>query len=299
MAEQFTRPFGSHGSAEQQAAFGTSDGELSDGSGLISPEPVHKPTRSRQRSLGLRVVGPLAVLGVWWLLTATGVIKPFTLASPPTVWRTFWDLLLHQNLLSDIGVSLVRATVGLAIGAGTGLILGVTVGLFALGEELLDSTLQMFRTIPFPALLFLFIAWFGIGETPKVLLIALATMFPMYLNASNGVRNVDRKVVEAARSFGLKGRSLIRQVVIPLSMPSILNGLRFSVGVSIIALVFAESIASNSGIGYLLNNASAVQNIPVIVVCIILYAILGILADLFVRTLERRLMPWRRQVAVR
>jgi len=120
MAEQFTRPFGSLGSAEQQAAFGTSDGELSDGSGLISPEPVHKPTRSRQRSLGLRVVGPLAVLGVWWLLTATGVIKPFTLASPPTVWRTFWDLLLHQNLLSDIGVSLVRATVGLAIGRAPG-----------------------------------------------------------------------------------------------------------------------------------------------------------------------------------
>jgi sulfonate transport system permease protein len=209
------------------------------------------------------------------------------------------NLLAHQDLLGDIGVSLARAGVGLAIGGGIGLVLGIIVGLFSLGEELLDSSLQMFRVIPFPAVIFLFIVWFGIGETAKVALIALATMFPMYLNTSNGVRNVDRRVVEAARSFGLRGRRLIRQVVIPLSLPSILTGLRFSAGISIVALVFAETINANQGIGYLANQASSFQQVSVLVVCIIIYALMGILADLIVRTIEKLSMPWRRQMAVR
>jgi len=175
----------------------------------------------------------------------------------------------------------------------------MVVGLFRLGEELIDSSLQMFRTIPFPAVIFLFIVWFGIGETAKVALIALATLFPMYLNASNGVRNVDRKVVEAARSFGLEGRRLVRQVIIPLAMPSILTGLRFATGVSIIALVFAETINATTGIGYLASQASALQQVPILVVCIFIYAALGILLDLGVRVLERRVMPWRSHLVVR
>jgi sulfonate transport system permease protein len=132
-----------------------------------------------------------------------------------------------------------------------------------------------------------------------VALIALATMFPMYLNTSNGVRNVDRRVVEAARSFGLRGRRLVGQVVIPLAMPSILTGLRFSTGISIVALVFAETINANKGIGYLANQASSFQQVSVLVVCIIIYALMGILADLMVRTIEKLSMPWRRQMAVR
>jgi sulfonate transport system permease protein len=147
--------------------------------------------------------------------------------------------------------------------------------------------------------IFLFIVWFGIGETAKVALIALASLFPMYLNVSSGVRNVDRKVVEAARSFGLRGRHLVRQVVIPLAMPSILTGLRFATGVSIIALVFAETINANLGIGYLVSQASSFNEVPVLVVCIILYALLGISADLLVRLLERLLMPWHRHLTVR
>src|SRR6202034_143679 len=210
-----------------------------------------------------------------------------------------WQLLVHQDLLGDIGVLLARAAVGLAIGGGIGLLFGVIVGLFALGEELFDSSLQMLRVIPFPAVLFLFIVWFGIGETPKILIIALASLFPMYLNTSNGVRNVDRRVVEAARSFGLRGRRLVKQVVVPLSLPSILTGLRFSAGISIIALVFAESINANKGIGYLVQQAQSFNQTSVLVVCVVLYAFLGIFVDLVVRVLERRLMPWRRQVAVR
>jgi sulfonate transport system permease protein len=268
-------------------------------SGLVRPAAHRSAPRNRRTTLVLRIVVPVAVFGMWWLLTGTGIIPGTDLSSPSTTWSSFVHLLVHQDLLGDIGISVARAAVGLAIGASIGLILGITVGLFSLGEELIDSTMQMFRTIPFPAVIFLFIVWFGIGETAKVALIALATLFPMYLNVSNGVRNVDRKVVEAARSFGLRGRPLVRQVVIPLAMPSILTGLRFATGVSVIALVFAETINANQGIGYLVSQASSFNQVPVLVVCIILYALLGIGADLLVRGLERWLMPWRSHLSVR
>jgi sulfonate transport system permease protein len=267
--------------------------------GLVRPEVHTAAPRSRHRTLALRAALPIALFGLWWLLTGTGVISADKLSSPSTTWSAFVTLLLHQDLIGDIGISVARAAGGLALGASIGLVLGITVGLFALGEELVDSSMQMFRTIPFPAMIFLFIVWFGIGETAKVGLIALATLFPMYLNVSNGVRNVDRKVVEAARSFGLRGWGLVRQVVIPLAMPSILTGLRFATGVSVIALVFAETINANKGIGYLVSQAASFNQVPVLVVCILLYAVLGVVADLLVRLLERALMPWRGHLSVR
>jgi sulfonate transport system permease protein len=250
-------------------------------------------------TLALRALMPAAVFALWWAFTGTGIISGTELASPSATWSAFVDLLLHQDLLGDVGISASRAAIGLLIGGGLGLILGVIVGLFALGEELFDSSLQMFRTLPFPALIFLFIIWFGIGETAKVLLIALATLTPMYLNVSNGVRNVDRRVVEAARTFGLRGWPLVRKVIMPLALPSILNGLRFAAGISIVALVFAETIAANLGIGYLVTQASSLQQVPTLMVCIIIYALLGIAADVMVRIIERLAMPWRRHMAVR
>jgi sulfonate transport system permease protein len=267
--------------------------------GLIRPTVHQTRKRTKATTVVLRALVPLGILGLWWLLTSTGEIAPTTLSSPTKTWSTFVNLLLHQDLLSDIRVSLTRAALGLAIGGSLGLLLGIAAGFSTLGEELLDSSLQMLRTIPFPAVIFLFIVWFGVGESAKVALIALATLFPMYLNTANGVRNVDRKVVEAARSFGLRGQQLIRRVILPLAMPSILTGLRYAAGISVIALVFAETVNANQGIGALASQASALQNIPVLVVCIILYALLGILADVLVRILERTLMPWRTHVSVR
>jgi len=267
--------------------------------GLFRPVVDQTRQRSRPATLALRALLPAAIFGLWWGLTGTGVIPGTELASPSATWSAFVTLLLHQDLLGDVGISARRAAFGLLIGGGVGLILGVIVGLFALGEEIFDSSLQMFRTLPFPALIFLFIVWFGIGEKAKVLLIALACLTPMYLNVSNGVRNVDRRVVEAARTFGLRGWGLVRKVILPLALPSILNGLRFAAGISIVALVFAETIAANLGIGYLVTQASSLLQVPTLVVCIIIYALLGLTADVLVRILERFSMPWRRHLAVR
>jgi sulfonate transport system permease protein len=255
--------------------------------------------RSRRSSLAVRLTVPVSIFIAWWILTVTGTIPATVLSTPSATWDAFVQLLLHGDLLGDIAISIQRALEGLALGAGIGLILGIIVGLYRLGEELLDASLQMLRTVPYPALIFLFIIWFGIGEASHVYLIALATLFPMYLNTFNGVRNVDRRVVEAARSFGVDGWQLIRRVVVPLAMPSIMTGLRFSAGISVIALVFTESIGASQGIGYLVSQANSLLQIPTLVVCIIIYALIGITADVCVRILERVTMPWRRHQAVR
>jgi len=267
--------------------------------GLVHLPVGDGPQRTRRRSLALRLVLPIGIFAAWWILTVTNAIPPTTIATPSATWDAFVELLRHQDLIGDVGISVRRALLGLALGAGVGLILGIIVGLYRLGEELLDASMQMLRTVPYPALIFLFIVWFGVGELSHVLLIALATLFPMYLNTFNGVRNVDRRVVEAARSFGVEGWQLVRRVVVPLAMPSIMTGLRFSAGISVIALVFTESIGASQGIGYLVSQANSLDQIPNLVVCIIIYALIGISADISVRVLEHFSMPWRRHQAVR
>jgi sulfonate transport system permease protein len=250
-------------------------------------------------TLARRVIGPLLFVLLWVVATGAGLIDPSVLPSPAAVAKGFVKLWTEQDLAGQIGVSLVRALLGGAIGMAVGLAFGVVAGLTQLGEELFDALLQMLRTVPFLALVPLFIVWFGIGELPKLLLIAIATSFPMYLNTFAGVRNVDRKVVEAARSFGLGGARLVREVVLPLALPSILTGVRFSLGVSVLVLIAAEQINASAGIGYLLSSAQLYQQVDIILICIAVYALLGLTADLSVRVLERLLMPWRSGVAAR
>lgn len=266
---------------------------------LVRPAVRTREDKPDRLSLARRAIGPLLVLALWAGMTSAGLVPESVLPSPRLLIGTLGHLWSEQELLHQIAVSLTRALAGATLGVSLGLLLGVIAGLTRLGEELFDATLQMMRTAPPLALVPLFIVWFGVDETPKLLLIGLATMFPMYLNTYSGVRNVDRKVVEASRTFGLKGARLIREVVLPLALPSILTGLRFSLGVSLLMLIAAEGINAQAGLGYLLNTAQVYQQVDVILVCIFIYAVLGLGADLFVRLLERLLMPWRAHLAAR
>lgn len=267
---------------------------------LVQPVPISGSQAGNERKgLGRRAVAPLALVVIWWVSTSAGWVDRSILPGPNEVADGIVRLWSQQGLLQHLGVSLSRAVTGGTIGIVIGLLLGLIAGLSRLGEELYDSLIQMLRTVPFLALVPLFIVWFGIGEAPKLLLIALATCFPMYLNVYAGVRNVDRKVIEAMKSFGLRGGKLIIEVIIPLAMPSILTGLRFSLGVSVLVLVAAEQINTTTGLGYLLNTAQAYQQVDVILICIAIYSLLGLLADLIVKIFENLLMPWRQGIAVR
>lgn len=267
---------------------------------LVQPVPISGSQAGNERKgLGRRAVAPLALVVIWWVSTSAGWVDRSILPGPNEVADGIVRLWIQQGLLQHLGVSLSRAVTGGTTGIVIGLLLGLIAGLSKLGEELYDSLIQMLRTVPFLALVPLFIVWFGIGEAPKLLLIALATCFPMYLNVYAGVRNVDRKVIEAMKSFGLRGGKLIIEVIIPLAMPSILTGLRFSLGVSVLVLVAAEQINTTTGLGYLLNTAQAYQQVDVILICIAIYSLLGLLADLIVKIFENLLMPWRQGIAVR
>ncbi len=266
---------------------------------LETPQVLEEKRRNRVWSWITKSILPILILIGWTALAKSSWVPSLTMPSP---WGTVLELKSmfgNQNLASNIGVSLTRAVVGLLFGGAFGFVVGLFSGLTKIGEELFDATLQALRAIPFIALIPLFILWFGIGETPKILVVALASYFPMYINTAGGVRNVDRKVVEAAKTFGVERLALLRQVILPLALPQILTGLSLSMVVSILALVAGETISSQNGIGYLLLNSQAYQRNYEVFACVVLYAIMGLGAAAIVKLLERLCLKWREGVAVR
>ncbi|MEU1301436.1 MULTISPECIES: ABC transporter permease [Streptomyces] len=261
---------------------------------LVTPRPVARRPRPRRFRAAVRALGPLALLVLWWAASATGALTPDVLASPADVIRAVGELWGNGQLPDALATSLTRSGVGLLLGLAVGLTAGVVTGFTRLGDELLDSTMQTLRTIPFLSLVPLFMVWFGINETAKILLIAVATTFPMYVSTSSGVRSTDARLVEAMRSFGMSRFAIVREVVLPGALPSLLAGLRLSMTLSVIALIAAEEINATAGIGYLMAQAQSYARTDVLAVCILVYGLLGLLADAFVRLLERVLMPWRR-----
>lgn len=254
------------------------------------------PASSRRRGVPRilrRAIGPLLLVAVWYGLSVGGLLPAEVLAGPQTVLSSAAGLWASGELPDAIAISLQRALLGLAIGGSIGCALAVLSGLTRLGEDLIDSVLQMLRTVPNVALIPLLIIWFGIGEEPKVALIALATAFPLYLNVYAGIRNVDQALVEAGRTLGLSRAAMVLQVVLPGALPNALVGLRYALAVSWLALVFGEQINATAGVGYLMSTAREMFQTDVIVVCLVVYALLGLVVDLVVRLLERLLLAWR------
>ncbi|MGW9136045.1 ABC transporter permease [Streptomyces sp. NPDC055681] len=240
-----------------------------------------------------RAIGPVLLLVLWQGLSATGVLHPDVLAAPGTIARAGSDLIADGTLPSAMGISLQRVAVGLVLGGVVGTALALVSGLSRLGEDLVDATVQMLRTVPWVGLIPLFIIWLGIGEAPKVALIALGVAFHLYLNVYAGIRGVDEQLIEAGQSLGLGRWGLIRHVVLPGALPGAMTGLRYSLATAWLALVFGESVNADAGIGFLMNQAREFFRTDVIVVCLVVYAFLGLTADVIVRILERLLLQWR------
>ncbi|EHM27912.1 putative sulfonate ABC transporter permease protein [Streptomyces sp. W007] len=261
--------------------------------GLVAPRPQLRRPRSRSYAVTVRALGPVVLLALWWAASATGLLTADVLASPAEVFRAVGELWGNGQLPDALTTSLTRSGLGLVVGLAAGLTLGIVTGFTRLGDELLDSSLQTLRTIPFLSLVPLFMVWFGINETAKILLIAVATTFPMYVSTSSGVRTTDPKLIEAMRAFGMSRLGIVREVVLPGALPSLLAGLRLSMTLSVIALIAAEEINATAGIGYLMSQAQSYARTDILAVCILVYGLLGLTADILVRLLERVLMPWR------
>lgn len=235
---------------------------------------------------------PLALLASWELAARQGWLSARVLPEPLAVLKAFWSLARSGELWQHVAVSSGRALAGLAIGGGLGLLLGLLTGSLRIAETLLDTSLQMLRNIPALALIPLVILWFGIDESAKLFLVAVGVFFPIYLNTFHGIRSVDAGLIEMAHSYGLSGWQLYRQVILPGALPSVLVGLRFSLGLMWVLLIVAETISAQAGIGYLTMNAREFLQTDVVLVGILLYALLGKLADVLAKALERWWLVW-------
>lgn len=265
---------------------------------VATPEHPSTPAHKRRalpkpsvRSLLPWVVPALVLLG-WQWASSTGVISAAILPPPSKVLDTAQNLWSTGELQTHLLVSVRRIVMGFVIGSAIGLVLGFAVGLSRIAEGLIDRTLQMMRALPHLALVPLLIAAFGIGELPKVLLVTLGVIFPVYLNTVAGIRTVDPKLVQLGQSYGLGRAALIRQIIVPGAMPMILTGIRYALGVAWLTLVVAETIATSEGIGYLAQNGRDLLRNDRIVLAILLYALAGLLADQIIRLVESRVLRW-------
>jgi sulfonate transport system permease protein len=272
-----------------------------------SPDGPSRPRRtgigSRSGKAWLRLISPLAVLALWQLVSTAGLVPAAKLPPPSTIWSTAVSLVAgssptYGTLQGAMAISLERVAIGLAIGATAGVGMAMIAGLSRLGENAVDPLMQMLRTLPLFGLIPVFIVWFGIGELPKILLIALGSAIPLYLNTFAGIRGVDAKLAELGQVLGLRRRELIRHVVLPGALPQMLTGLRQSLGIAWLALVVAEQFNANAGLGYIITQGQQFLQNNYVIVALLVYCALGLLTDAVVRQIERRALAWRRGLPV-
>jgi sulfonate transport system permease protein len=265
--------------------------------GRLEVERLTSRGRARRRPPRAltRLLGVILVIAAWQLASSTGALSASVVGPPRSVLRTAGHLIADGQLGSAVATSLQRVAWGVIIGVLVGVALALVSGLTRLGADLVDAPVQMLRTIPFAGIIPLLIVWLGVGETPKIVLIALGTTFPIYINLSGGIRSVDPGLLEAGRTLGLSRTGLVLHVVLPSALPQFLVGLRLALGISWLALVFAEQISAVNGLGYLMTTAQELLQTDTIVVCLAVYGILGLLVDALVRMLERVLLSWRPQ----
>jgi sulfonate transport system permease protein len=235
---------------------------------------------------------PVMLVVIWEILAQRGSLSPQVLPAPSKVIRTAFKLAAAGSLLNDLGISLLRAGAGFAIGGAVGFALGTLVGFSRVAEAAIDRSVQMIRAVPFLAVLPLVIVWLGVGEAEKIFLVALGVSFPIYINTTLGIRQVDPKLIELGRVQGLSTFELIRQIILPGALPSILTGVRYALATAWLALVVAETIGAQSGIGFLAMDAREFLRTDVIVLTIVIYALIGVAADAITRLLERHLLAW-------
>lgn len=255
-------------------------------------------TAGRQRRLRLprgleRLLGVITFFAIWQIASSAGWLSPKVLAGPNTVLTVGWDMARDGSLGDALWASLKRVLWGMGLGIPIGALLALAAGLTRVGDDVIDANVQMLRFVPIIGLQPLLILWLGIGETAKISLIVLGVAFPVYVNTYAAIKSLNPGFLELSSVVGLSRTKLITKIVLPGALPGFLVGLRMATGVAWLLLVFAEQINAHSGLGYLMIRAQTFFQTDVIVVCLIVYAVLGLISDGIVRALERRLLRWQ------
>ncbi|WP_068177039.1 ABC transporter permease [Mycobacterium sp. UM_CSW] len=239
------------------------------------------------------LVVPLLLLATWQLVTAAGLFSASQLPPPGDVVAALGGLLRHGELWTHLQASLLRVVLGYLAGAAAALALGSLIGLSGAARSLLAPTVAALRTVPSLAWVPLLLLWFGIDETPKVLLVAIGAFFPIYTTTASALTHVDPQLLEVGRAYGRHGAALLATVMLPAAAPGLVNGLRLGLANAWLFLVAAELIASSKGLGFLLIDSQNTGRTDVMLLAIVLLAGLGKLSDAALGTLERRMVRRR------
>ena len=258
------------------------------------------PRRTSTRRLGPGkaipyglAVGPVLLLLLWVISSAAGWLDPQTLPAPWTIYQAAAELIADGRLQDNLLTSVQRAGISLVLGVAIGVVLALVAGLSRLGEAVVDGPVQIKRAIPTLALIPLFIVWFGIGESMKIIVITTSVLIPVYINTHAQLRGVDKRFVELAETVDLSRWQFIRKIALPGALPGFFTGLRMAVTISWLALVVVEQVNATSGIGYLMTQARTYGQIDIIVVGLVVYALFGLIGDTLVRAAERKALAWR------
>ncbi|MFV0434839.1 MAG: ABC transporter permease [Leucobacter sp.] len=227
----------------------------------------------------VRIVGglvvPVIILAAWQFVTATGAVPPYRLPGPWSVVEAGAELIQRGELWLHIAISVQRVFIGFAVGSAIALFFAAIVGLSNVGSILLAPTLVAIRAVPSLAWVPLLILWMKVGEESKITLIAIGAFFPVYTTVADALRHVNPQLVEAGRTFGLRGWSLFRTVQLPAVVPSVVSGLRLALAQAWLFLVAAELIAASMGLGWLLTDSQQTGRVDRILLAIVLLAVLG------------------------
>lgn len=268
----------------------------------VAPVTARRPSRGlgRPAVIVLRLVSLLLFFALWWgvsLLNAhvLKVFNPILLPAPDEVLKAGIKMAASGELLTHITASLSRVLWGFGIAAGLGIVVGTALGRSRLLEHLVEPTLEMLRPIPPLAFLPMMVLWFGIGEASKVAFIAYAAFFPIFTTTIEDIKYVDPLLIRAASSLGASERQIFWHVVLPAATPNIITGMRLAFGLSFFVIVAAEFIASDSGLGFLINDARTFFLVSNMLLGAAVIGIIGVLANVLLRKLEGRLLRWRNE----
>lgn len=266
---------------------------------MVRVQALKRPIAHEKKKRGVTIlwgkglVLPLVIIGIWQIVSSYGLVSATVLPSPLQIVTTFYHLIINGVLLENLKISIYRALAGFFLGGSIALILGFTVGFSKQFESYLDPTMQMLRTIPSLAVTPLFILWFGFDELSKILLIAFASFFPLYVNTYNGIRSVDMRLFEVAQVLEFNRWKKLTKLILPSALGHILVGIRLSLGIAWLSLVVAELMGSSSGVGYMIMDARQFSQTDKVFVGIIIFGVVGKLTDSLVRLLEKKLLKWQ------
>ncbi len=249
-----------------------------------------------ERNLRLERIGyiasPLIVIMIWKIVTYLRIFNPVILPSPESVGQAFLSEMVSGELLKHIQISLYRVFLGFGIGSAMAVSLGLLIGWSEKAKSFVDPIVEIVRPIPPMAWIPLSILWFGIGELPKIFIIILGVFFPVLTNTVVGVKSIEKGLLKLARSMGLKGFRLFKEVIVFGASPFIITGLRIGLGFGWMCLVTAELIAAQAGLGYMIEEAKMLLLTNKVILGMLTIGFLGILIDRLIVRLEKIVLPW-------